>query len=270
LGEGPDGVYGSCGGESAQATEIEFRNKVAAQHYDNYLREVSRHHSVPVMDVEVRRFVESIPRGGWIADIGGCWGWHWRHLRALRPDVRVAIVDFVRANLGHARRLLGDAIGREIYLVHGDATRLDLPEASFDGYWSVQTLQHISAFDVAVAEAHRILRPGGQLAIYSLNDAAAVRLLSRVVGRHYHRAGTIAEAFYLERLSPRQIAAVASVFRGTPRQRFTEILFNPDLGLRRSGAPDSLIGRIDARLSSAGRLWSLVARQHSLHATRQH
>ncbi len=268
LGANDDGIYGRCGGDSPQAVEIEFRERIAARRYDDYLAEVSRHHSVPVMDTEVRRFLDSIPRGGWIADIGGCWGWHWRHLHAVRPDLRVAIVDFVRPNLSHARRVLGDAVGRLVYLIHGDATRLNLPDASFDGYWSVQTLQHVPDFRAAVDEARRILKPGGRLAVYSLNDAAAVRLLRRLLGQPYHRAGMIADAFYLERLSARQIDAVADAFKMAPTQRFTEILFNPDLGLRGSGAPGSALGWVDSHLSGTGRLAALVARQHSLHAIR--
>lgn len=265
LGRGGDGIYGSCEGTSEQAVEIEFRRRVVAKPYTDYLSEIGQHHSIAVMDAEIKSFLRAISTGGWIVDIGGGLGWHWRHVSTQRPDIRIAIVDFVRDNLRHAAQLLGDMIDRNVFLIHGDATRLHLPDACFDGYWSVQTLQHVLDFEAAIREAHRILRPNGWFALYSLNDAPVVRVLRSVAGRPYHRAGHIPGAFYLERLSPRQLQTVAAVFGGQPEERFTEMLFNPDLGLRASSAPNSPLGRLDAWLSGRGRIRSLVARQQSLH-----
>ena len=82
-----------------------------------------------------------------------------------RPDVGVLIVDFVRSNLPHARNILGDLVGGQVALMHADATALpfavDSSFQDFDGVWTVQTFQHIPAYDKAVVEAYRVLKGGG-------------------------------------------------------------------------------------------------------------
>ena len=153
------------------------------------------------MDHEVRRFLAALRPGAKIVDVGGCWGWHWRHLAHERPDVRVIIVDFVRSNLKHAAALLGDNVNKSVFLVHGDATDLRFPDGCFDAYWSVQTLQHIVKLENAVAEASRVLRPGGRFASYSLNDGAAIRWLSRLANRRYVTEGWVDGSYWLARAS---------------------------------------------------------------------
>src|SRR5215203_148263 len=48
---------------------------------------------------------------------------------------------------------------------HGDAERLDQPEASFDVAVSVQTLEFLNDPDRAIAEMFRVLKPGGRALI---------------------------------------------------------------------------------------------------------
>ena len=55
------------------------------------------------MDHEVEQFISDLPMNSIILDVGGCWGWHWRNLEVIRPDIDVVIVDFVRANLIHVK-----------------------------------------------------------------------------------------------------------------------------------------------------------------------
>lgn len=265
---GLDGVYGAPNTSTDQEAERAFRAAIAARSYPNLLDEIARHHSIPVMDKEVEHFLRNIPPGGVVLDVGGCWGWHWRSLGSIRSDVTLCIVDLIRENFTHARRILGDQIDRNVFLVHGDATALDFPTQSFDAYWSVQALQHVPNFSAAIDEAHRVLRPGGLFACYSLNDAMLVRSLYRLAGRHYHRRGHIEGAFYLERMSEQQIETVKKRFGNDIQQRFTELLFNPDLSLTQSGAAGSIWGRMDAGLSGGGWWRKLIAHQHSVHALR--
>lgn len=75
---GPDKIYSSIKNtDLAQSTEIKLREKVASQHYDNYLSAIANNHSVPVMDYEVKRFLAYLPKNALIPDIWGCLGWHW-------------------------------------------------------------------------------------------------------------------------------------------------------------------------------------------------
>ncbi|OJX68159.1 class I SAM-dependent methyltransferase [Magnetospirillum sp. 64-120] len=266
LNLGEDGIYTGGQGDGGQEHERKLRGEVAAKAYDDYLGEIAHHHSIPVMDAEIDRFLATIPTGGIIVDVGGCWGWHWRRLADTRPDIRVVVVDFVRANLRHAQTLLKDDIGRRVFLVEGDATRLDFPDACFDGYWSVQTLQHIPAFPAAIAEAARVLKHRGSFACYSLNDPPLIRAVYALFGKYWHRQGTIPGAFWLERMNQNQIDTVTRTFGVAPRQHYSEVLFTPEFGLR-IGARGNWAGRVDAALSGSG--WPrLIARQHSLHLTK--
>ena len=129
---GNDQVYYSSFVNKAQEEEIKLRESVASADYEDYLAEIANHHSIPVMDNEVISFLKEIPPNGIVVDVGGCWGWHWRELNTIRPDVTVIIVDFIRANLKHAINILGGEINKNIFLVHGDATQLPFPDFSFE------------------------------------------------------------------------------------------------------------------------------------------
>jgi len=68
----------------------------------------------------------------------------------------------------------------------GDATALDLPDASVDFVVAVQSLSYVPKVEQAIAEAARVLRPGGRLAVletdwdmcvYESKDAEQMRRL---------------------------------------------------------------------------------------------
>lgn len=88
---GDDHIFTSKFVSSKQEEEIKLRESVASTVYDDYLVEIARHHSIPVMDREVQLFYNLIPYKGIIIDVGGCWGWHWRGLMKQRPDVTVLL-----------------------------------------------------------------------------------------------------------------------------------------------------------------------------------
>lgn len=183
---GDDSIYGYAFTNKEQVVELEMREQVAAGVYDNLLVKIAMCHSIPVMDYEVARFLRQIPPDGRLIDVGGCWGWHWRKLLQIRPDVQVFIVDFVRANLLYARELLGDAVNQSIFLIHGDATGLNFPDTAFDGYWSVQTRQHVVRFETAISEAHRILKRGGGVCQLLAQRPTAYSLAIPGVGAQLH------------------------------------------------------------------------------------
>jgi len=65
-------------------------------------------------------------------------------------------------SLAHARRALA---GRGVGLVCGDALRLPYADASFDKVLLSEVLEHLSDDRQGLAEIHRVLRPGGTLAL---------------------------------------------------------------------------------------------------------
>lgn len=230
---GPDGIYSytiqtSC---SDQHVERESRERVAAQQHDNYLDTLARHHSIPVMDHEVDRFLAKVPQGGLILDIGGCWGWHWRRLATARPDLGVLIIDFVRGNPIHAQKVLGPLVGTQVALLNADATALPFPDAGatgFDGIWTVQTFQHIPDFARACREANRVLKHGGSFVNYSLHITPLNRTVYKLLGKPFHTDGIWKNNFHLTRANDSQRQIVAGVF-GKVKDRYTECLFHPDL-----------------------------------------
>ena len=263
---GEDNIFSYEFTNIEQDEERKLRESVASQDYQDYLDKISNHHSIPVMDREVDLFLKKTPPYRIIVDVGGCWGWHWRRMKYIRPDVFVFIVDFVRENLIHARDILGSQINKNIFLIHGDATDLIFEDNTFDGWWSVQTLQHIPNFEKAVKEAWRVLNPGGIFANYSLNIQSLVRFVYRVMGKHYHITGQIPGTFYLSRASDEQLKTVEEIFSNDVQQRFTEILFHPDFKITSPGKENSISGGFDALFfSSNSRVFSSIARQQSFH-----
>lgn len=254
LTQGDDGIYSDsiCVNRPDQQVERALRERVAAHQYDDYLATIAKSHSIPVMEYEVRRFLDVLPRGAIVLDVGGCWGWHWRGL-GERPDIGVVIVDFVRTNLAHAKSVLGQLIGQQVALVHGDATALPFRgDGGFDGVWTVQVFQHIPDFARACRESYRVLNSGGRFQNTSLHITPANQVIHRIVGRKFHTAGMIANTFHLTRASDEQRAVVAAIFQSVIADRYTECLFHPDLRLSFSGragvlwgasTPNSAIGR---------------------------
>ncbi len=266
-----DGIYISSINVSLdQSDEIKLRERVALECSDNLLEAISLSHSVTVMDYEVDRFLERLPKGSLILDIGGCWGWHWRYLAEKRPDVGVLIIDFVRLNLTHAQNVLGGLVGNQVALLHADANALpidvDKSFKGFDGVWTVQTFQHIPDFTKAVKEAYRVLRPGGFFVNYSLHTTPLHRLIFWFLGKQYHFKGVIAGLFYLARASDAQSSEVARIFGTQVVNRYTECLFHPQFGLRFTGNFGKLVGKIDILLTRIPYLACLVARQRSFEA----
>jgi ubiquinone/menaquinone biosynthesis C-methylase UbiE len=181
----------------------------------------------------------------------------------------VVVVDFVRGNLAHAQKHLAGLVDSQVYLVHGDATNLPFADNMFDGYWSVQTLQHVPSFKQCIAESHRVLKHGGQFANYSLNNEFILAAWHKCRGRSYHLTGQIDDSFFMERACAAQRQVIAETYGQSVRRRFSEILFHPDFHLAGTGTPDTMIGRLDACLTGIGWLFAGIARQCSYHVQKQ-
>src|SRR5688572_30463164 len=97
--------------------------------------------------------------GGAVLDVAVGTG---RNLAFYPDGVRLTGVDFSPAMLKRARVRAAE-LGREIDLVEGDAQALPFPDASFDTVVCTLGLCGFPDERAAIAEMHRVLRPGGTL-----------------------------------------------------------------------------------------------------------
>lgn len=111
-----------------------------------------------------------------------------RNLSHYPRDVRLTAIELSPAMLELARARAAE-LGLEVDLRLGDAQALDLPDDSFDTVVSTFSLCSIPDDRKAVAEAKRVLRPGGRLILFehvrspSLPVRAVQRLLDPLTVR---------------------------------------------------------------------------------------
>ncbi len=114
--------------------------------------------------------------------------------------------------IARARKLASPRGDNEVEFVEGDACELPFPDASFDVVFAVECAFHFESRAKFIAEAHRVLRPGGRLAICDilptqrgmqivrLKDALFSSYVSRVTG-HVNLACTIEDYLAMGRES---------------------------------------------------------------------
>src|SRR6266496_3538562 len=105
-----------------------------------------------------------------------------RNLPHYRDDVRLTGVELSPAMLEIARARAGE-LGREVDLRLGDAQALEFPDESFDTVVCTLALCTIPDARGAVAEARRVLRPGGHILLleHVRSPLLPVRLIERLL-----------------------------------------------------------------------------------------
>lgn len=90
------------------------------------------------------------------------------------PDLRLVATDYDPEMVATARRRLAP-FGERATVERVDATALPFSDGRFDVVLSFAMLHHVVDWERAVAEAVRVLRPGGYLVGYDLLHAARSR-----------------------------------------------------------------------------------------------
>ncbi|WP_209426697.1 methyltransferase domain-containing protein [Pararhodobacter sp. SW119] len=116
---------------------------------------------LPVIDAYLDTI--SVPEGGMIIDIGSGTGGVTRRIADRFPGATVIGVEPSTALTETARKLVGDRTNLSFHV--GDGAALDLADASADISILHTVLSHVIDPALLIAEALRILRPGGTLVI---------------------------------------------------------------------------------------------------------
>ena len=98
-------------------------------------------------------------------------------LLAQYPRFRMVATDSDAEQVAMAEQVLS-SFGRRASVQRADAVTLPFPDGRFDLVLSAAMLHQVIEWDKALAEAVRVLRPGGKLVGYDMSDTAAGRLIS--------------------------------------------------------------------------------------------
>ena len=115
------------------------------------------------------------PQGD-VLEIGAGSGAMAAELLAMYPDVGLTVTDVDDEMVAVASARLSQ-FGDRVTARHADATALPFPDGAFDAVLSWVMLHHTIEWEKALAEAIRVLRPGGHLVGYDLLSTAPLRLL---------------------------------------------------------------------------------------------
>lgn len=134
-----------------------------AEHYDD-----TRSASPSVMRA-LRSALAGAP-GDRLADVGGGTGNY--ALAFRREGWETTVVD-------RSAAMLARAAAKDLVLVRADAQYLPFPDECFDAVSMISMLHHVEDRSLAIAEARRILRPGGRLVLkgFTREDAATLWIL---------------------------------------------------------------------------------------------
>jgi ubiquinone/menaquinone biosynthesis C-methylase UbiE len=115
--------------------------------------------------------------------------------RDVAPGGRIIAVDSSEHMVAEAAaRVAAAGLADAVSVRHGQATRLFLPDASVDFVAAAQVYSYVREVDHAIAEAARVLRPGGRLAVletdwdlctYESADPALARRLVEARAQHF-------------------------------------------------------------------------------------
>ena len=94
---------------------------------------------------------------------GGTGDIAFRILRAGGPNVRVTVADISPEMVGEGRkRAEADGLLGRCSFTVGNAEALAFPNRTFDGYTIAFGIRNVTHIDRALAEAYRVLKPGGR------------------------------------------------------------------------------------------------------------
>jgi ubiquinone/menaquinone biosynthesis C-methylase UbiE len=95
----------------------------------------------------------------------------------------VTAIDLDEDMVARARERL-HGLEQRVRVSVGDVTAIDAPDAEFDAVFEFGTIHHVHDWRLALAEVHRVLRPGGRFYFEEVTSHALRRWPSRTFLQH--------------------------------------------------------------------------------------
>lgn len=115
-----------------------------------------------------------------VLDVGSGKGRFARIVKQENPAARVVCLDLALAMLR--------SVDAGLHPCAGGMTQLPFRDATFDGVYATESLEHAVDIETAVAEMCRVLAPGGRLVIIDKNAEHWGRLATPAWEKWFHRA----------------------------------------------------------------------------------
>ncbi len=169
----------------------EARAEAAASYFSENAPRWDQMRSMYVPDAEVEACVRDILGGGDVSDLLDIGTGTGRILEVMAPEIQHGVgIDLSHEMLAVARVNLGKTGLEHCQVRHGDMYELPVDDGSQDAVVFHQVLHYAEEPASAIAEAARVLRPGGQLVII---DFAPHRQRVLIEEHAHHRLGLAGE-----------------------------------------------------------------------------
>lgn len=110
------------------------------------------------------RFLQHLPQGAHILDVGSGGGLFTNYIADQRPDLNIIGIDLSEPQLKRASKRMRTYADR-VKFQKGDATKMDFADRSFDGVISYGSIKHWTSREAGLAECVRVLKPAGPLLV---------------------------------------------------------------------------------------------------------
>jgi len=128
--------------------------------------------------------VAGTPLSGDVLELGAGSGAMAEGVMRTHPQLALTVTDLDPAMVRAARERLSDVAG--VAVRQADVTALPFDDESYDVVTSYLMLHHVIAWQAALGEAARVLRPGGSFVGYDFTDTLFARLIHKA-DRSPHR-----------------------------------------------------------------------------------
>jgi demethylmenaquinone methyltransferase/2-methoxy-6-polyprenyl-1,4-benzoquinol methylase len=178
-------------------------------------------------------------RGMALLDVaGGTGDIAFRFLRRVNGEADATVCDMTEAMLAEGRRRAEAERASHVEWVCGDAMALPFPDASFDAYTIAFGIRNVTRVQDALAEAFRVLKPGGRFMCLEFSRVPQPALAKAYDLYSFNVIPPLGQAVTGDRDSYQYL--VESIRRFPPQERFKAMI--EDAGFERVAYRNMTLG----------------------------